>query len=380
MLTQSVRFGPPVVLGVAALPRLFDELRERGYTVVGPTVRDGAIMLAELESATDLPYGWGVEADAGRYRLRKRTDTAAFAHAAGPQSVKDFLHPPRARLWSSNRDGTGVRGPDEPPRYALIGVRPCDLAAIGVLDRVLNRGEHPEPIYTSRRAGVFVVAVDCTEPAATCFCTSMGGGPGAHEGFDLAMTELLGKGGHRFVIRAGTPAGADVLAALPAVPAAEATLAEAEEAVAGAERAITRAMPSGSLPDLLAASVESPHWADVAARCLTCANCTMVCPTCFCTTTADVTDLTGDHAERWRRWDSCFDLDYSYMHGGSVRRSGASRYRQWITHKLGTWHEQFDSSGCVGCGRCIAWCPAGIDITVEAAALAGSRPGDEQPC
>jgi ferredoxin len=377
------RSAEAVLLDVAALPRLFDALRERGYTVAGPTVRDGAIMLAELESAADLPYGWGVDTDAGRYRLRRRSDTAAFAHSAGPQSVKDFLHPPRARLWSSHRTADGMvttAGPDERPRYALIGVRPCDLAAIGVLDRVFTGGAYAEPVYTSRRDGVFLVAVECTEPAATCFCTSMGGGPDARDGFDLAMTELADGRGHRFVVRAGSPAGAEVLAALPTVPAGEAVSAQARAAVADAAEAMTRAMPAGSLPDLLAAAREAPHWTDVASRCLICGNCTMVCPTCFCTTTEDVTDLTGEHAERWRRWDSCFDLDYSYLHGGSVRRSGESRYRQWITHKLGTWHDQFGSSGCVGCGRCIAWCPAGIDITEEAAALAAWRSETGQPC
>jgi ferredoxin len=368
-----------VLLDAAALPRLFDELRARGYVVVGPTIRDGAVMLAELDSAADLPYGWGVRTEAGQYRLRRRTDTAAFAHSAGPQSVKDILHPPRARVWSADRtDGrVTTSGPDPPPRYAVIGARPCDLAALGVLDRVLSGGACPEPIYTARRDGAFIVAVDCTEPAATCFCTSMGGGPQARTGFDLAMTELTGEGGHRFVVRAGSPAGTEVLAALPTRPAGEGTVAEASEAVAAAARAMTRSMPDESLPDLLAAARESPHWADVASRCLTCGNCTMVCPTCFCTTTEDVTDLTGAHAERWRRWDSCFDLDFSYVHGGSVRRSGESRYRQWISHKLGTWHDQFGSSGCVGCGRCIAWCPAGIDITAEAAALSDRRRTEE---
>jgi len=372
---------PPVLIEAAALPRLFDVLRERGYTIVGPTVRDGAIVVAELDSAAELPYGVGVDTDAGRYRLRDRPDRAAFGHSAGPQSWKTVLHPARAPLWSADRapDGTVVvREPVERHRYALLGVRPCDLAAIGVLDRVLTGGRHTDPVYAGRRDGNLIIAVECTEPGATCFCTSMGTGPHAGPGFDLAMTELTDGGDHRFLVRAGTPAGAEILTALPRRPADDATVAHASGAVADAATRMGRTMQAEGLPDLLAASRESPHWDDVASRCLTCGNCTMVCPTCFCTTTEDVTDLTGDHAERWRVWDSCFDLDFSYLHGGSVRTSGQARYRQWISHKLGTWHEQFGSSGCVGCGRCIAWCPTGIDITQEVAALSLLRLADEE--
>jgi ferredoxin len=367
---------PPVVIEAAGLPALFDALHARGYTVVGPTVRDGAIVVSELASASELPHGWGVDTEAGRYRLRVRDDSAAFGHSAGPQSWKSVLHPARVRMWSADKaDGTVVvTEPAQRYRYALLGVRPCDLAAIGILDRVLAGGAHVDPNYSARRDGNLVIAVECTEPGATCFCTSMGTGPGAESGFDLAMTELVDGEVHRFLVRAGTPAGAEVLADLPRQPADEVTVRSAAGAVADAATHMGRTMRTEGLPGMLAASRESPHWDDVASRCLTCGNCTMVCPTCFCTTTEDVTDLTGDHAERWRRWDSCYDLDFSYLHGGSVRTSGQGRYRQWISHKLGTWHDQFGSSGCVGCGRCIVWCPTGIDITQEAAALFALRP------
>jgi Fe-S-cluster-containing hydrogenase component 2 len=130
-----------------------------------------------------------------------------------------------------------------------------------------------------------------------------------------------------------------------------------------------------AVPAGLQAALEHPRWDDVARRCLTCGNCTMVCPTCFCTQVTDTTDLTGDHAERWRRWDSCFTLEYSHVHGGSVRTSTRSRYRQWLTHKLSTWHDQFGTTGCVGCGRCIAWCPVGIDLTEEVRALLAAPAG-----
>jgi Fe-S-cluster-containing hydrogenase component 2 len=132
-------------------------------------------------------------------------------------------------------------------------------------------------------------------------------------------------------------------------------------------------MDTRGIKELLYRNYEHPRWDNVATRCLTCANCTMVCPTCFCTTVEDVTDLSGDHAERWRKWDSCFTMDFSYIHGGSVRATPKSRYRQWLTHKLATWFDQFGSSGCVGCGRCITWCPVAIDLTEEVRAIRDSE-------
>jgi ferredoxin len=361
-----------VVLDRAGLDQLVAVLTAGGYRVVGPTVRDDAIVLAELESGAQLPDGWGVEAAPGTYRLRRRADAAVFAHSAGPQSWKQFLHPPRQALWSSDgADGSYAEPVEEPVRYAFLGVRACDLAAIATLGTVLGDGAHPSSSFTRRREGLFVVAAGCTEPGGLCFCASMGTGPAPGPGYDLALTERIDEAGHRFVVETGSPAGERVLAEVTHRVATDAELADARAAVAAAADAMGRAMPAGDIRALLRDSRESPHWQDVADRCLTCGNCTMVCPTCFCTTTEDVTDLTGEHVERSERWASCFELDFSYVHGGSVRTSGASRYRQWITHKLSSWHDQFGGSGCVGCGRCIAWCPVGIDITAEVGVLAG---------
>jgi len=223
-----------------------------------------------------------------------------------------------------------------------------------------------------------VIAANCTEPGGVCFCSSMGTGPAAGPGYDIALTEQNGQPGHRFIAEPGSAEGARVLAIIPHRDPWPGEVASAGAEVAGAADRMGRQMPPVDLPALIRDSRESPHWQDVASRCLTCGNCTMVCPTCFCTTTEDVTDLTGDHAERWQRWASCFELDFGYIHGGSVRQSGESRYRQWISHKLGTWHDQFGTSGCTGCGRCVAWCPVGIDITAEVASLAElAEPGDQ---
>jgi len=365
------------VLDVAALEELFSVLRAAGYQVIGPTVRGGAIVLAELASAAELPYGTGVELAPGGYRLTERADGAAFAHSAGPQSWKTYLHPPREKLWSARRDAgeLDVRPPGQEQAggqrpMAFVGVRPCDLRAIGILDQVLGSGAHARSRYAARRASVFIVAVNCTEPGATCFCASMSTGPKAGDGYDLALTELVAaEGGHRFVVDVGSAAGAEVLAAVPSSPADDLTENLARSAVEQAAERMGRSMPADVLHGLMAGSYEAARWDDVAQRCLTCGNCTMACPTCFCTTVEDVTDLSGEHAERWQLWDSCFSLSFSYLPGGPVRASDRSRYRQWLTHKLGTWHDQFGSSGCVGCGRCIVWCPVGIDLTEEVAAL-----------
>jgi ferredoxin len=371
-MNDAIRPGSTRLLAAAALDPLFTSLHGAGYTIIGPTVRDGAIVLDEVAAPSDLPFGWGVQLEPGGYRLRRRSDTAAFGHSAGPQSWKQFLHPPREKLWSARlADGTFEIGADQdeaPPRLAFFGVRPCDLRAIEIQDQVLGGG-HGNSRYAARREGILIVAVNCTEPGETCFCASMGTGPQAGPGYDLALTELVTGDRHEFLVDVGTPAGASVLAGVPHTPASGTTLDGARTAVAGAAQRMGRSMPAAGLHELMAGSHDAARWNDVASRCLTCGNCTLACPTCFCTSVEDVTDLSGDHAERWQHWASCFDLDFSYLHGGPVRASEPSRYRQWLTHKLGTWHDQFGSSGCVGCGRCIVWCPVGIDITEEVAAL-----------
>jgi ferredoxin len=197
----------------------------------------------------------------------------------------------------------------------------------------------------------------------------MGTGPQAGPGYDLALTELTGHGEHEFLVETGTPKGAEILSEVTHEAASDVAVTRARQEVTDAAGRMGRSMPTGGLRELMATSHGAARWEDVAARCLTCGNCTMVGPTCFCATVEDTTDLAGTHAERWELWDSCFDLGFSYLHGGSVRVSAESRYRQWLTHKLGTWHDQFGTSGCVGCGRCIVWCPVGIDITEEVAAL-----------
>jgi sulfhydrogenase subunit beta (sulfur reductase) len=358
------------------LQQLFDALKSEGYIVVGPIVRDGAIVYDELARSADLPIGLTDEQDGGKYRLKPRPDKAMFGYAVGPHSWKKFLHLSTVRLWQAKRNEDRIDFIEEkqqPQRLAFIGVRSCELHAIAIQDEVLGGGLFVDPIYNTRREDNFIVAVNCSQAGGTCFCVSMNTGPKALSGFDLALTEVLEADRHYFVVEIGSKKGASILNHITASPAQVPEKAAADRVVAATAEQMGRRMDTSGIKELLYNNYEHPRWDEVAGRCLTCANCTMVCPTCFCTTVEDVTDLTGENAERWRRWDSCFTMDFSYVHGGSVRPSAKSRYRQWMTHKLATWMDQFGSSGCVGCGRCITWCPVGIDITEEVKAIRATQ-------
>jgi ferredoxin len=356
----------------AGLDLLFKELRERGYTLVGPRVRDQAIVYDAIDTTDDLPIGLCDEQDGGRYRLKPRDDEALFGYVVGPHSWKKYLFPPVQKLFSITRNGKELSfaNAERPAKkLAFIGVRACELSAIAIQDKIFSGGPFVDNGYKQQRENVFLLAVNCTEPGGTCFCASMETGPRAKDGFDLSLTEMVGPTANEYVVTVGSPLGADVLATVSIADADANLLAAEEEALAASALKMGRSMSTNGIKDLLYRHYEDKNWDEVANRCLSCANCTMVCPTCFCSTVEDVTDLSGEHAERWRKWDSCFNADFSYIHGGVVRPSIRSRYRQWMVHKLGTWHDQFGSSGCVGCGRCITWCPVGIDITQEVAAL-----------
>ena len=363
------------VIDASRLCDLFDALHAQGWRLVGPRVRDGAIVYDEIRVPADLPAGWTDEQSAGRYRLRERGDNALFGYAVGPHSWKKYLFPPTERLWTASRRKDGFDVGDAAPVIvptAFIGVRACELAAIAVQDRVFLGGTYIDAQYKARREKTFLVAVNCGQAGGTCFCVSMNTGPKARSGFDIALTEIL-DGKHRFFATAACERGTAILDQIGALAAQATDEAASRAAVQRAADQMGRSMETAGLPELLQRHLEHPRWDEVAARCLACANCTMVCPTCFCSTAEDAGDLPLDNAERWRKWDSCFTGEFSYIHGGSVRLTIRSRYRQWITHKLSTWHEQFGTSGCVGCGRCITWCPPGIDITEEVRAIRASE-------
>ena len=388
MSGANLPVGCYVRLEKAELQTIIGGLKTQGYRVVGPTVSGSAIVYGEIDRLAELPIGYRDEQDAAVYRLHPQSDGMYFDYVVGPHSLKNYLFPPRVTVLECIRHGTGngqrsgwsteVPEPAVAP-LAVLGVRPCDLHALRVQDQVFLGGRYPDGDYERRRRGLFLVAINCGRSASTCFCTSMDTGPSATFGFDLALTELP----DHFVIEIGSEAGGKIAAGADWTPCSNREVAEAQQIPRRAVREMEqrrqgtgapgRYLETAGLHDLLLGNLEHERWDQVGERCLACGNCTMVCPTCFCANVDDVADLSGDRVQRVRQWDSCFTAEHSYMNSGTVRRAVRARYRQWLTHKLASWIDQYGCSGCVGCGRCITWCPVGIDLTAEVAAIRGGE-------
>ena len=334
--STAPRVSATVILPKPALQRVLGNLSESGFQLIGPTVRDGALILDAIRNISELPIGWTLEQKAGSSRLLRTHSTEYFACSVGPHSWKRYLFPPRFDLLTAHRNSDGWTfepSRDDSLPFAFIGVRSCDLHAIAIQDEVFVNGCVSDPHYAHRRERAFILTANCNTAAPTCFCTSMKTGPRAPSGFDLALTELP----ESFVMEIGSEAGSNALAGVDWQPASAFDLGRVTQITQRTERQIQRQVTTSDLPQLLYERIDHPCWNMVAARCLSCANCTLVCPTCFCSTVEDHSDLTGTNTKRTRVWDSCFILDFSHVHGGNSRPAIKSRFRQWMTHKLAAW-------------------------------------------
>ena len=355
----------PTFLRKSSLQNLIDILKHKGYQVLGPRLHEGAVMWEEVQDEATLPRGWQDIQEPGRYRLDQVDSKQFFDVVHGPESLKKFVFAPREPLLTIEKKNRSLSIktmlPQHEKKVAILGVRSCDLAGLMVQDRIFLKDSFPDPHYKIRRDGLFLIAVNCTRAVSTCFCVSMHTGPQAQEGFDIALTEL--KDG--FVVTSGSQVGAEVLGELNLPHASERDVSEADARIQACAQSQMRHIDTESLPESLYRAHDHPRWDEVASRCLSCTNCTMVCPTCFCHTVEETPDLEGQRSEHQRLWDSCFTDNHGYIHGKNIRPTIKDRYRQWLIHKFASWIDQFGSSGCVGCGRCISWCPVGIDPTQE---------------
>ena len=365
MPPESIPKKPPQLFLREDFPQLLHTLKQLGYQTLGPVLSQGAVQWKKITAPEDLPIGWKDHQEPGEYRLEPDPSSHYFNIVHGPESLKPLTFVPRETLLILDRQDHTFSAeeiqPDTTPT-AVLGVRACDLAGLVIQDQIFLNGTYPDPYYQQRRNSLFLIAVNCTRAHSTCFCASMETGPKARQGFDLSLTEAEGD----FLIEAGSAKGLNVLEHLPCSPASEERIKQDEALLAACAASQTRSLPKSNLPDVLYEAHDHPRWDQIASRCLSCTNCTMVCPTCFCHGVEETPSLDFQHSQHTRVWDSCFTPDHGYIHGKNFRPATKDRYRMWLTHKLASWIDQFGTSGCVGCGRCLTWCPVGIDLTEEA--------------
>ncbi len=360
--------GSTIAIRKPVFNSILRRLKENGYQTIGPRIKNETLVYEPIENIDELPCSYITEQKAGSFRLTQASHKHYFDAIPGAQSWKQFLFPPCVDLFTLRKNGAGWETSNsriDSPGYAFIGVRACELAAIQIQDSIFMRSDFTDPTYRERRQRVFIVSVNCLAPSGTCFCASMGSGPRVKDGFDLNLTEL----DDAFLLTVGSELARNLLDGIEYEDASAFMLTTAEHALERAAQQMGRTLDVSDLPKLILKNLDSSRWKEIGERCLSCGNCTQVCPTCFCWDAVDQMSLDGKTTSRTRFWDSCFNPGFSYLAGGNTRPTIASRYRQWLSHKLGTWKEQHGTLGCVGCGRCITWCPAGIDLTEEVAAL-----------
>jgi len=343
------------------VPGLIRNLQRQGYTVVGPSIVDGVVRLRELRGPGDLASGVVDFHAPGSYAVGGERSLLVFSSINGPDSPKEYFHPAEVELSKLVDRGNGIERISSfhsEKKYAFFGLRPCDLKGVEVMDRTMLVPGFEDPVYSALRKGSLFVVVNCTRAGENCFCASMGTGPEAESGYDVAITELPDK------LLVDVPArNIGLFEGINLSPATEDDLREGEERVRQVREQTGRRFTPRNPAKSMYEAIDSPLWGKVAERCLACGNCTMVCPTCFCNTIIDKTDLKDGSVSRVRTWDSCLSKDFVYSAGGNPRQQRTARYRQFVMHKFAYWPDEFGTYGCVGCGRCITWCPVGIDIT-----------------
>jgi len=279
--------------------------------------------------------------------------------------LRQFLLPPRETLFRYSIEGGVNVEPvvDSPPRV-IFGVHPYDIAALELLDAVYG-GDNPDPSYVRRRENTLIVGVDCLNPSPSSFAKSMGTHV-VESGFDLLLTDI----GDSYMVAIGSDRGKEVLEAhVKSSPASEQDLARRDVVRKESEGRYKLAlkMSPQEVPALLDASYDHPLWEEKGAKCLNCASCTMVCPTCVCFDVRDEPQLTLAEGRRDRAWDSCMLVDFAKVATGeNFRSSGTQRLRHRLYRKGKYMLERYDKLGCVGCGRCVSACLADIASPVDA--------------
>lgn len=347
------------------LKNIYEKLKEE-YTVVAPELNDGVIKYEESTDFEKIPAGYKQFEFAGSYQIFKSSNRF-FSYIRPYNNLKYFLRPPSIKLLTViEKDGNlEFSYQEQRKKIAFFDIRRCDLKALSILDKVYLNENYPDSYYKSLREDIFIVGVDCAEAGDVCFCNSMDIDFDSFYSADMFITEI----DDGFLVDTVSKKAEHLVEGLGLSTPTKEDLAKRQEIKRRFKESFKKKLDTANLKEILYQKIEHPYWEEIGKRCLSCANCTQVCPTCFCFDIKEINSLDMKKSERFAVWDSCFNQTFATVHKFNIRDSIASRYRQWLMHKMAYWQDQFGDFGCVGCGRCITWCPAKIDIHIETVKL-----------
>jgi sulfhydrogenase subunit beta (sulfur reductase) len=284
---------------------------------------------------------------------------------------KLFIYKPKEDLFRFSVSGrTQIKEiPVVAEEQIIVGVHSCDTHALMYLDRTFL-GAYTDRYYEARRKNTVIISLNCTGIAPNCFCSSVGTGPflNADGGFDMLLTDF----GDEYLLEARTERAHSFLKPAETKKAGSKEMKHKADREKSIHRMITKTLETDGLNDVLKDNPDHPLWRSTAEeKCLSCSNCVMVCPTCFCFDVIDEISMDMKTVTRRRQLDACQDRRFAEVHGGNYRSRRTARLRQFVMHKLNQTH-QYGVFGTVGCGRCITWCPTGIDLTEMAMTIRGS--------
>ena len=275
---------------------------------------------------------------------------------------KNFFFPKTETMMRYMRTERGMElsGEEEEAKEAvLFGARPCDVRSFVLLDYLFDQEKYRDSYYIDKREKTTIISLACIHPPySTCFCTSVGGHPMSEEGADVLLTDI----GDNYLAEFITPKGEKLLEKMGDLPAADGSADEKKKALSeSAEKEIKSHIPGKEIKPWLDDNFEHPFWDTIHQSCLACGTCTYLCPTCHCFDISD--EVKGSDGKRIRTWDSCmYWLFTKETSGHNPRTSQKQRWRQRLMHKFKYFVDNFDEIACVGCGRCVRYCPVNIDI------------------
>jgi sulfhydrogenase subunit beta (sulfur reductase) len=316
--------------------------------------------LEELKKSFEV-YGPVAKGDQSHFALLTENDPD-YSFPNTRLSSKGLVQPPSEEMFKFTLDPENPEAhilKEEPPKIhtrLLTGIRPCDARAFDLVRVNFITSGLVDPFWKQGRDRLTLMGQACTQP---CFCTSVGGGPFDTVGLDLLMIDL----GEGYLIRTCTEKGEGLLKSSPGKAGAEKEKIQAAQLKTQAESSITSKVPTDRLKDQpLLDLFNAPFWDEVQFACINCGTCTYLCPTCWCFDIQD--EVQGDEGIRMRNWDSCmFPLFTLHGSGHNPRGEKFQRVRQRFMHKLKYYVDKYGNGvACVGCGRCVQFCPVNIDI------------------